>query len=1043
MAFSAVAFRGNAVETVSDNAISVSPTAALTAGKLVICSVAIKNIATIDGASNTVTSVADSKNNTWVKVDERTETAGAGNDGSTSAVFYSIIVNQIEITDSITAALSGSIGDKIIGLTEAVFEHNTNTIKIEQVAVGQNAITATLSGMTSREYLLVGSYAGEGSDNTKTADADYTERLDARSRNNAAAITIHVQTRIATLTDDTCTSTAWTATERIAVLVAFFEEVLPPVAAWREHTPMRTARGLGSPGFVAGSALCLLAAIAPELQPFVQADWPVPSPHARQILTTTTRPQQDATTPIIPAGWEVPTALRRSPSFDPPNLLASTFGVAPAPFLQTDWPSPQRLPPLVQLRVHVDTLTIQLQGQDQFFGAPGQGPVYDWPVPLRPGRADQLTWTQNLLQSTLQPAEEVLPFRQQGWSVPAPRAGQLLISSSTRPSDVAAAVASPFSLTDWPTPRGLVSAIDLRTWLQSRKTYYEDIQPFNAGDWPVPLRREDGIGRRIWTLSLQQSTLAPADANPLAQTDWPVPLLARGRVAIEGPPNLLVGTLAVAPATPFTQTDWPTPSPVRVGVITDRTHLQTRPIFAVDESPFNQYDWPVPPPRQAALAITVSTRPSDTAVAGDPFTQTAWPIPAPRPPRPQTWIDTRPFYYEDIQPFSQSDWATPHSRDYSIGARIWTQNLLQSTLTPAVVVSPFSQTEWPIPSRVPAATLLRAWSEVRKFYYQDEQPFSQLDWPVPLRARIVPITSRWFAFYYVFDETAPFLGAIQPLPQPTPAALGLRTWIQNLLASTLAPPPPPMPFVQSEWPLPRTAGASIALRTHIEIRKFYHQDVQPFSLSEWPVPLGRDPLVSRRTWMLSLQQTTLAPAPEAAPFTQTDWPAPARPVHPVALRTWLEPRKSYYVDLSPLNQYDWPTPRVPGRACELLTWIHNLAESTLSPQPTPFAQAEWVIPQGRPHPVVLRTWVKARELGIVEPLPFAQADWPNPGGRPEPRTNRTWTEAPSLALVINAGRADIIELYGSTSAVELYGVASGVELEGSESVIFLWGRYDG
>jgi hypothetical protein len=231
MAFSAITTRGSAVETASDASIGVSPSANLTAGKFVTVTVHIKNIATADGASNTVTGVADNSSqsgtaNTWRKDAEYTETeAGAGNDGSTVAVFSSVLTRQIQTTDTITATLSGSIGDKIITVTEVTVGTGVNDVIAEQVGLGPNAIAASVSSLPSREYYLFGAASGEGSDQTKTADADYLERFDLRSQNAASAITCHVQTRIATLTADTVTSTAWTATQPYTVLIAYREAV--------------------------------------------------------------------------------------------------------------------------------------------------------------------------------------------------------------------------------------------------------------------------------------------------------------------------------------------------------------------------------------------------------------------------------------------------------------------------------------------------------------------------------------------------------------------------------------------------------------------------------------------------------------------------------------------------------------------------------------------------------------------------------------------------------------------------------------------------
>jgi hypothetical protein len=100
--------------------------------------------------------------------------------------------------------------------------------------------------MTSREYLLVGHGGARGSDNAKTNDADYTEQHDLRNRNNAAAVTQHVVTRIATLTGDTCTSSAWTNTFPMFLLHALYEVVNAPTVTTQAVTEIETTTATGN-----------------------------------------------------------------------------------------------------------------------------------------------------------------------------------------------------------------------------------------------------------------------------------------------------------------------------------------------------------------------------------------------------------------------------------------------------------------------------------------------------------------------------------------------------------------------------------------------------------------------------------------------------------------------------------------------------------------------------------------------------------------------------------------------------------------------------
>jgi len=252
MAFSGVAARGSAVDTVSDNSLAMNPTAALAVGKLVVVQCVTTNEQTTDGASSSH-SLASSPTNSWTKIDEYTETAGANNDGTTNSLWYSVITTEIGTGGTITLTTSANEAEKIICAIEATFDNANNIIAFETVGVGQNAISASVSSLPSREYLLVGAGGARGSDNAKTPDTDYTEWHDLRNRNNAAAVTNHLVTRIATLTSDTCTSSAWTNTFPIFLLAPLYETPDPNITI---------EPGVGSVGFTGQTPSLSLGATA-------------------------------------------------------------------------------------------------------------------------------------------------------------------------------------------------------------------------------------------------------------------------------------------------------------------------------------------------------------------------------------------------------------------------------------------------------------------------------------------------------------------------------------------------------------------------------------------------------------------------------------------------------------------------------------------------------------------------------------------------------------------------------------------------------------
>ena len=95
--------------------------------------------------------------------------------------------------------------------------------------------------------------------------------------------------------------------------------------------------------------------------------------------------------------------------FNNPALF--NFG-APNPFFQTNWPNPVlAVPRDVALRAESDVwqdgLLGILQGQDDFFGGPGRGPVYDYPNPtLIKGAWTTAIFSQTFVwQSTVQSAQ--------------------------------------------------------------------------------------------------------------------------------------------------------------------------------------------------------------------------------------------------------------------------------------------------------------------------------------------------------------------------------------------------------------------------------------------------------------------------------------------------------------------------------------------------------------------------------------------------------------------------------------------------------------
>jgi hypothetical protein len=232
MAFSSVTARGSNVSNANGTTLAVSPSANLTVGKIVFACCTSDNESTTDGAT-TMHSVGDSVGgNTWTKIFEATETDGAANDGSTTSLWWTKVKTQIGTGASITLTLGSSRSDKIISIFEVTVGANKTLQSSFSGFTGftpsasGTSLSHTLSSLTSREYLLVGLFGAEGEDTAKTPDADYTELFDLVSTTAGAAdanVQQHVQTRIATLTGDTVTSSDVTFTSGIQSLTACYE----------------------------------------------------------------------------------------------------------------------------------------------------------------------------------------------------------------------------------------------------------------------------------------------------------------------------------------------------------------------------------------------------------------------------------------------------------------------------------------------------------------------------------------------------------------------------------------------------------------------------------------------------------------------------------------------------------------------------------------------------------------------------------------------------------------------------------------------------
>lgn len=138
---------------------------------------------------------------------------------------------------------------------------------------------------------------------------------------------------------------------------------------------------------------------------------------------------------------DYPNPLRRPPPrHDVGGPSLATYSV---PFVNR-WENPRL--PRAQAGFTVST-PLNLLGQDQFFSAPGQGPVYHYPNPLRPQPA-HLGYIQAARVLDVVVAPDAAPFRQSDWPLPIRRG----LAQHASGIGTLGEEPKPFAQLSWPNP---------------------------------------------------------------------------------------------------------------------------------------------------------------------------------------------------------------------------------------------------------------------------------------------------------------------------------------------------------------------------------------------------------------------------------------------------------------------------------------------------------------------------------------------------------------------------------------------------------------
>jgi hypothetical protein len=385
-----------------------------------------------------------------------------------------------------------------------------------------------------------------------------------------------------------------------------------------------------------------------------------------------------AATPFLPTStWANP---HRRPASTPGDgragLLQTTLGaLTAAPFRQAEWPNPRT----VGARLDITVSTKPGEAD-----AVADAPFHQTEWPVTSGRRPSVpTSTQAApLALTSAPPPSFPTSRVTAWPNPTRPAGRVDVTISVKPGEADAVVAGdPFRPIAWPNPPRKPQARQFHTLdgvvrmlVAFRAADLDDVFPNPVGRRP-PLQRSESAP----PLAL---TSAPAPSLPTARVlDWPNP---RGRASVQTPQaaqnrlpllaavpfrpatpdvrarrvvtvdtavqNLLETTLAPAVASsPFRQADWPVTRRTSVQQVAPTASLLETTLATPAAAPFSQAEWPNPVlgrgtvPAGQASGVLVET----TLAPRPQFAQTDWPNPVLPRGRALTWIQSRPFYYEE------------------------------------------------------------------------------------------------------------------------------------------------------------------------------------------------------------------------------------------------------------------------------------------------------------------------------------------------------------------------------------------------------------
>ncbi len=238
--------------TANNNASSSSwaPTtsAALEVGNLGVCAIAIDNISTTDGNTNSVSSITDAAGNTWTKAREYTNGQGGAAAGATVAVYYTRATTQLNNAAAITFNFASAITAKAAKCYEFTLSNNVvvdGTGDEAKDAADPGSLTAT--GANNVEHLWIRAIAAETTGTAWTATAGWTK---VNATASAGAMSIAWEFKISTGTSSGASDPTFENVDSASVIVGLQENTPTPTptsTATPTNTPTPTSTATPTP----------------------------------------------------------------------------------------------------------------------------------------------------------------------------------------------------------------------------------------------------------------------------------------------------------------------------------------------------------------------------------------------------------------------------------------------------------------------------------------------------------------------------------------------------------------------------------------------------------------------------------------------------------------------------------------------------------------------------------------------------------------------------------------------------------------------------